>query len=204
MNKVFCIGRGKTGTTSMEAALKSLGYRLGDQHAGERLIGDWSRRDFRRIAELVESAEAFQDVPFALDDTFVVMDQMFPRSKFILTVRESSAEWYGSLTRFHTKIVGKNRLPTADDLREFPYIYPGWMWEAKRLIYDIEETTLYNPAIYRQHYDDHVRRVKAYFRHRPGDLLVLNVAEADAMASLCRFLGRRNPGVGMPHLNRSR
>lgn len=33
------------------------------------------------------------------------------------------------------------------------------------------------------------RRVQDYFQHRPGDLLVLNVADPDAMERLCAFVG---------------
>src|SRR5690349_10358789 len=111
--KIFCIGSGKTGTTSMGAALASLGFKLADQAIGESLIEDWAKRDFRAIIDHCKSADAFQDVPFSLDYTYAALDQAFPGAKFILTVRESSAEWYESLTRFHTKIVGKNRLPNA-------------------------------------------------------------------------------------------
>jgi hypothetical protein len=47
--KVFCIGRNKTGTTTIEAVLHAFGYRLGVQRQGELLLEDWSRRDFGRI-----------------------------------------------------------------------------------------------------------------------------------------------------------
>jgi hypothetical protein len=40
-----------------------------------------------------------------------------------------------------------------------------------------------------RHYIRHNRRVQNYFQHRPGDLLVLNAADADAMERLCGFLG---------------
>ena len=36
--KVFCIGFGRTGTTSLERALRDLGYRLGDQRQGELVL----------------------------------------------------------------------------------------------------------------------------------------------------------------------
>ena len=55
--KIFCIGSGKTGTTSIGAALCSLGFRLGDQAQGELLIEDWARRDFRPIVEYCKTAE---------------------------------------------------------------------------------------------------------------------------------------------------
>src|SRR5207248_6822925 len=115
--KVFCIGQNKTGTTSMAAALAQLGYKVGEQSVAELLIKDWSRRDFRRIVRYCASADAFQDIPFSLDYTYQAVDCAYPGSKFILTVRSSGDEWYASLIRFHTKIIGKNRLPTAADLK---------------------------------------------------------------------------------------
>src|SRR5262245_21810427 len=119
--KVFCIGRNKTGTTSLNEALRSFGFRTGDQIKGKLLLDDWAHRDFQAIIKLCETADAFQDIPFSLDYTFQCVDQAFAGSKFILTIRDSAKEWYESLTRFHTMIVGKNRLPTAEDLKEFGY-----------------------------------------------------------------------------------
>lgn len=85
--KVFCIGRNKTGTTSLKKALSEFGYLIGDQRAAERLIDAYAIRDFGPIMSYCETAEAFQDVPFSWPYTYVVLDQAFPNSKFILTVR---------------------------------------------------------------------------------------------------------------------
>lgn len=87
--KVFCVGRNKTGTTSLRAALTILGYRIGRQRDAEALIEDWGRRDFRRLVAYCHTADAFQDVPFSHDYTFQAVDAAFPGSKFILTVRDS-------------------------------------------------------------------------------------------------------------------
>ena len=83
---MFCIGRNKTGTTSLEAALKKAGLRVGSQPIGESLIYDWSARRFDRIVELCRSAEAFQDDPFSLPYTFEILDFFIPAVK-IYTVR---------------------------------------------------------------------------------------------------------------------
>ncbi len=90
---------------------------------------DWARRDFRKIIKFCKTADAFQDAPFSYDFTFQAVDNAYPGSKFILTERSNSEEWYESLIRFHTKIVGKNRLPTPNDLKNFPYRYKGYIWE---------------------------------------------------------------------------
>ena len=199
--KVFCIGRNKTGTTSLEAVFALLGFRLGNLFAGQRLISAWGRRDFKPITDFCLTASAFQDIPFSLSFTYQALDQAYPSSKFILTVRESPDEWFQSLTRFHTKIVGKGRLPTAADLQEFAN---GWLWRTQQLILGIDAQTLYSPEIYKAHYLAHNGQVVDYFRHRPADLLVINLGDKDAMERLCSFLGFSGGGLKIPHLNRSR
>lgn len=202
--KVFCIGRNKTGTTSLEAALASLGYRMGLQARGEMLSKDWARRDFTRLLQLCRTADAFQDAPFSRAHTYRAVDTGFPGSKFILTVRNSAQEWYESVVSFNTKIVNKGRVPTAEDLKAFDYRYKGYLWEAARGNYGIDETTLYDRDIYTAHYLEHNAQVAEYFRDRPSDLLVLNVSAPDAMRTLCAFLGIAYTGQPMPHMNKSR
>jgi len=201
--KVFCIGQNKTGTTSIEKVLKQLGYKMGNQQKGELLTHEWAVRNFKNIIKLCKTADAFQDVPFSNDFTYQALDISFPKSKFILTVRENKDVWFDSITRFHTKIVGKGRLPTADDLKGFKYRYQGFMWEAAQVKYGINEDTLYDREIYTNQYENHNKRVLDYFKHRQEDLLVLDIAETDAMEKIYDFLGQKYSGEKMPHLNKS-
>lgn len=202
--KIFCIGQNKTGTTTIGAVLKSLGYKLGNQAKAERLLNEWAVRNFKNIVKFCKTADAFQDIPFSYDFTYTVLDYAFPNSKFILTVRNNKDEWYNSLTRFHTKIVGKNRLPTPDDLKEFTYRYKGYIWYAQQVCYGIDETTLYDYKIYTDKYEKYNDRVKEYFKYRPQDLLILNLSEDNAMEKLYTFLGIKYNGEEMPHLNASK
>lgn len=199
--KIFCIGRGKTGTTSMAHALRSLGFKVGSQLEASRLLGDWQMRDFRRLIEYCQSADAFQDIPFNLSYTFQALDAAYPKSKFILTVRDSPEQWYQSVTSFHSKVVGTTNVPpTADDLRKFK---GGWILDSQKLIYGVSEENLYNPQIYKQHYVNHNSTVVDYFRFRPGDLLILNLAISDAMRQLCEYLSIEYRGQKMPHANKT-
>jgi len=207
--KVFCVGRNKTGTTSLATALELLGYRVGHQQEGELLIEDWARRDFRSLIAYCRKSDAFQDIPFSIDFTFQAMDQAFPGSKFILTVRDSDEQWYASMIRFHTmrlrERTGQNRLPSARDLQEDPYIYPGYRWRLRQLVRGtVEGDNLYPKEERIREYNEHNRRIQDYFRHRPNDLLVLNLAEPDAMENLCRFLDKPFTGQKMPRLNESK
>ena len=153
---------------------------------------------------LCRTADAFQDIPFSLDDSYRVLDQAFPGSRFILTVRNSAEEWYDSLLRFSIRVVGKGKVPTAEDIKQLKYREPGWAWRSMCLVYAIDEETLFDRQIYMEHYLSHNRRVMAYFHDRPKDLLVLNVAQDNAMEMLCEFLEVPWPGTHMPHLNRTR
>jgi hypothetical protein len=204
-SKVFCIGQNKTGTTSLEVLLESLGYRMGSQSSGEMLLRDWSMRNFRRILQLARTADAFQDIPFSLRFTFIALDQHFPGAKFILTERESAVAWFESLVRFHTGLIGKGRVPTAADLKACPYRYPGFLWDAQQAKYGVtDDETLYQRERYVDVYKRHNQEVKDYFRGRPEDLLVVNVGESHAVRATYEFLGHPYRGEVMPHENASK
>src|SRR5262249_40440283 len=158
---------------------KGLGFALGDQSAGELLVHDWALRNFDPIIALARSAHVFQDVPFSLPFTFIVLDREFPGAKFILSVRNDANEWYGSVVRFFTNMIGKGRLPTADDLREFPYRYEGWLLEMGKLVFGVSEQEPFEKSKLVRVYLSHNRAVAEYFRHRPQSLLTVNLADAD-------------------------
>ena len=79
--KVFCIGLGKTGTTSLKEALRILGYRL------IRLPLDWQG--------ITDFDAALPGVSAAM---YPELDAAYPGSKFILTVRDVDG-WLKSIER---------------------------------------------------------------------------------------------------------
>ena len=203
--KVFCVGAGKTGTTSLAALFEKLGYAVGDQVKGELLLHEWAVRNFRPIISLAQTAQFFQDMPFSCSYTYQALDMAFPGSKFILSIRSSPEEWYSSLVRFHAMLVGKGRVPTADDLREFPYRYKGWILEAIRLVYGIDETEPYERNRLIAWYNSHNEAIRRYFENRPGSLLVVDISQRNAVDEILGFLGISYQGIlEMPHLNVSR
>ena len=201
--KIFCIGMGKTGTTSLEAFFRSLGYRAGAQHAGELLIDAWVVRNFSPIIALATSADFFQDIPFSCPYTFQALDIAFPGAKFILSVRDDPDQWYHSLVRFHTKILGKDRVPTASDLHEYPYRYKGWIYDAMKFIFDIPDSEPYERDNLIRHYVNHNDSVITYFKHRTNDLLVINLSRPNVSEQIVKFVGKIYNGQKVPHLNRS-
>ncbi|MDB6156009.1 MAG: hypothetical protein JWL90_4462 [Chthoniobacteraceae bacterium] len=201
--KIFCIGRNKTGTTSLKKALEDLGYHVGNQHVAEKLFRHYKDRDFRPLIEYCASAEAFQDIPFSLPYTFIALDQAFPGSKFILTVRDED-EWFDSLVRFQIKMHGKDgAVGTLEELRNDPYCYKGFAYETKKYAYGLPDDDLYNRDIWIAHYRRHNAMVADYFRFRPGDLLTIDVGQSSSYKELCRFLGRPPRYEEFPWENRN-
>ena len=111
--KIFCIGANKTGTTSLKQAMKDLDFVVGSQARAEELLPEWAERKFQKIIKYCYTAQFFQDIPFSLPYTYVALDQSFSRSKFILTVRDNSNQWYNSITKAHANLWGKDgEVPT--------------------------------------------------------------------------------------------
>jgi hypothetical protein len=200
--KVFCIGRNKTGTTSLGKALRDLGYIVGNQATAELLIHEYARRDFRPIIEYSRTAEAFQDIPFSLPYTYQILDHTFPGSKFILSVRKNEDEWYQSLIRFHARRYDIEGKPQKKNLLNDTYRYKGFLWKANRIIYNTPEDDPYNETLLKEHYIRHNEAVIRYFKFR-DDLLVVSLGEQGSYQRFCDFLEQEPVYEDFPWLNRS-
>lgn len=201
--KVFCIGANKTGTTSLASVFAGLGYRLAPQIPAERMIGDWAKRDFRRIIRFCRPYQAFQDMPFSLDFTYQALDASFPGSKFILTVRNSAEEWLDSYRRFTRGLLQGRDETSRENLGSIPYNYQGFFLESLDLIYG-KETPPFDRDTYIKSYHQYIEQVELYFRHQPEKLLICNLADRETGRKLARFLKLETESVIVPHLNASR
>lgn len=176
MRKVFCIGFHKTGTTTMKQALRILGYRV----TGPNGVDDpeIAQKLPALAAELSQRYDAFQDNPWPL--VYREMDALHPGSKFILTERDEE-KWYAS-NRNH---------------------FRGSTTPMRRLIYgEAAGSPKDNEALYKARMRRHNEEVRAYFRDRPDDLLVLDVTRDGRWEPLCAFLGHPVPAEPFPHGNR--
>ncbi|MGY0392966.1 sulfotransferase [Bizionia sp. KMM 8389] len=187
--KIFCIGQNKTGTTSLETFFKDHGYSVGNQRKAELLIDAYINRDWKPILNYCKTAQVFQDIPFSNDYLYVLLDHYFPHAKFILTERSTSEEWYNSITKFHSKLFGKNgRVPTKEDLQNGTYIYKGFIWKTFYEKYGETVGDIYNKEKLIGIYETRNKGVKDYFKNK-NNLLILNVSEADSVTKLSDFIG---------------
>ena len=177
--KVFCIGFQKTGTTSLYAALTDLGYHTASVIGRDLTADELHDQGAKLCLEAAETFDAVQDMPWPL--FFRELDEKFPGSKFILTVRDADG-WFSSIEKHFGN--------EPDEMQAFIY---G------------KETPF--PEGHKNHYLDvihaHNEAVKTYFAGRQSDLLVMDLAKGDAWGSLCDFLGCPVPNTPFPVRNKA-
>ncbi len=201
--KIFCIGLNKTGTTSLRAFMELHGFKTGDQAAGERLIRAYGQKNYEPLYAYCETAQFFQDLPFSIPGIARVLLKQYPDARFILTLRSSADVWYKSLVDFHTGIFGdKKRIPTKADLIRAGYRYPGFAWEANRLLYPSPENDPYREDVLKGVYENHIQATRKLFSDH-GNFLEINIENDDSVSKLASFL-HINPQVDrMPWKNKT-
>lgn len=171
--KVFGIGFQKTGTSSLAASLYILGYDVCGYFGNDD--PNIAETALVTAFEMADHYDAAQDMPWPV--LYRELDQRYPGSRFILTVRDTES-WIRSVVK-HFKA-------THID---------SHVW-----IYGVPAAAGYEAA-YIERYERHNREVQAYFADRPGDLLVLDLSDGDPWSSICRFLGHDVPDVPFPRQN---
>ena len=175
--KVFCIGFHKTGTTTLEVALKKLGYKVTGSFGTKD--PDIAGKVHEMAYAMVERFDAFEDNPWPV--LYKELDARFPGSKFILTRRPAEA-WIRSQV--------KDFATTETPMRRWIYGEGAGCPEG-------------NEGIYIERYERHNREVLEHFRDRPQDFLVMDIPGDAAWERLCKFLGRAVPNEPFPHANKA-
>jgi hypothetical protein len=178
--KIFGVGLNKTGTRSLAAGLRQLGFRT--LHKGDRATSHLVHRAHAEGRPLLsgvgEQFDAYLDVA-ALVQMFRVLDHQYPSSKFILTTREEEG-WLAS----------REKHVLANQVRRQDGRYDGQWLTVDRDAWHLERMA---------HHAD----VRAYFAARPDQLLVMDVIGGDGWSVLCPFLGVRPPLSPFPWENRA-
>jgi len=214
-NKLFCVGWNKTGTTTLEAVLRAYGYQMPNQQEQEtRLTLPVLRCDYTELRRFVDRYDAFQDRPFSQDETYAVVDALFPDSRFILSERDPDA-WFDSMQRAHRKVFGLDTLQgltEQDVLTRFNYLFPGYLHAiTKRLLTQFDGDRpvvrwdlLYDKDFYVAAYLARNQRIKRHFQDCPHRLLVIDVTQEPTTRRVCEFLQiPAELAFAMPRLNAS-
>jgi hypothetical protein len=175
--KIFGIGFHRTGTTTLNECLKSLGF----SHKGYDLdlLRHVDRGNLTPVRRVADQHECFDDWPWPL--IFRRLDAWHPEAKFILTIREDPETWLSSVKR-HAKVTG----PT----------------ESRQIIYG-QPRVEGHEDIYLDRYTKHNQAVRQYFADCPDDLLEICWETGSGWQELCDFLNMEVPDRPLPHANES-
>ena len=176
--KVFGIGFHKTGTTSLNSSLSHLGYHL----TGPNGVSDpnIANNVYKMCYELAEQYDAFVDNPWPI--IFKDMDEKYPDSKFILTLRPVD-EWYEGIIKHFQE--------AKTPMRE--WIYGTGLG-----------SPVGNKQVYIDRYLKHYDEVREHFAGRDDALLEFNLVGGDGWQKLCTFLDKDEVSNDFPHLNKGR
>ena len=181
--RIWGIGMHKTATTSLHTALKKLGIKSAHWQTAH-----WAKAVYREMnnggrSPTLERFYAACDLPITL--LFRQLDVAYPGSKFILTFREET-NWLTS--------VRKHWSPKHNQFRE--------QWDSDAFSHRIHEVLYgrrdFDASTMLARYVRHNAEVRAYFKDRPGDLLVMNMDEGHGWQELCDFVGAPIPDEPYP------
>ena len=159
--KVFGIGLSRTGSTSLNRALELLGYR-------SHFV-----KSYDEFESSISDYDAYTHTP--LVPVWRELDQRFPGSKFILTVRDRES-WVRSCAALYDAQAGVTE--------------PDHMLANRRRVYGTEN---FDPEYFSRFYERHLSEVTQHFNDREGSLLLLDVSGARDGRSSARFSDGRNP-----------
>lgn len=200
--KVFGIGFSKTGTTTLEEALKVLGYRMYWGHFKHNtphyLHALYVNGDYDEILKVSQYFDAFADAPWGGSQLYKELATTYPNAYYVLTYRDPET-WYDSFERMITKF-DKN-LETAMETFHQKGRY-GAVYFFKH-VFNIDQLAGNRQKII-DHYKRHNEEVACFFENSNYKFKQINFTEGEEWQSLCDFLGEEIPDQPFPHKNKGK
>lgn len=178
--RIFGIGLNKTATSSFHEAMTILGFdslHFGDGVDSDEPIKKALQDEVPLLSYFDSRYDAFSDMG-GLSRRFALLDEQYPGSRFILTVRPVD-DWLAS----RRKHVERNRARHAAG-------------EYRGSFLEVEEDA------WRQDWEHHTAGVRAYFAGR-DDFLEIDLTAGRGWRPLCDLLGVDEPDAPFPWANRN-
>jgi hypothetical protein len=211
--RVVGAGFGRTGTTSLKAALEELGfgpgYSLNEVFANPEHVEVWEAARHRNAGEKVDWERFLAGYAVAVDwpacSFYEELMQAFPGAYVILTVRDP-APWYESTrsTIYGLRRLRSGPLPVRAAFALAGLFVPGVTGTVRLADHLVWEDT------FEGRFEDRTYAMEVFERHNeavrrrvpPERLLVFDAREG--WAPLCDFLGVEVPDKPFPRLNEAR
>jgi Sulfotransferase domain/N-terminal domain of galactosyltransferase len=186
--RIFGIGMHKTGTTSLNKALKILGYDSAHWKTARWAKRIWEEMTAGGRSRTLEGSYALSDLPIPL--LYKELDAAYPGSKFLFTYRDLS-KWLESVRRHWDPDINPFRRQWNHD----PFTH-----KVHRLTYGERG---FVPEVMTRRYLDHSSQVYDYFRGRDfdwggKDFLLMHMDQDAGWYKLCAFLDLPIPDVPYP------
>lgn len=201
--KIFCIGYNKTGTTSLYRFFYEEGFKVASQHEFEANINYYLNNEYDKIINLIKEKfndyDFFQDVPFSFPNFYKTLYKEFPGSKFILSIRNSSEDWYNSLIRFHSTVLKDEfKLYKLSDMEKIN----KWIYDIMIGVHNGLPEDPYHKVNLINSYETHNIDVNKFFKDK-DNFIEINLANKDDFKRLESFLGIQFKSSKFPHVNRT-
>lgn len=183
--KIFGIGLGRTGTTTLTEALGVLGF-------------DCAHWQNPLTFQIIDSIDIYMfgasaDAPVA--QRFEQLYYLYPNARFIWTPRPVEA-WVASLRHRQLRSTGARNLEELADVlgrEQAPYM-------AARA--EADWACYMHPDGLEAAYHRFEQRVRRFFSDKPtGKLMEFRITEGEGWPQLCAFLGREPPDLPFPREN---
>lgn len=188
MNKIFCIGFNKTGTTSLVEFLKSMKYKIFPENIvfkeGSSYFEDFKNGNYSKLYNLIENYDVFKDRPWNQNDFYKNLSELYPTAKFILTTRDVD-DWWESYQRWDKKI----------KLREM------WYYKLVSQTCYMVDSFLDYPNESKEIYIKRNNEILEYFKNNER-FLELPLKSNDKLEMLSNFLDNKKIKK-YPHLNKT-
>lgn len=181
--RIFGIGMHKTATSSLNAALKLLGFDSAHWENAHWAKAIWNEMTSDGRSLTLEKHYALCDLPIPL--LYKELDKGYKSSKFILTIRDENG-WIKSVENHWS--YDHNKFRSAWDTDPVTH-------KMHRALYGQKG---FNKELFLERYRNHNAEVLEYFKDRPNDLLVF---DKQSWEPLCKFLSRPIPDVPYPRMN---
>jgi hypothetical protein len=187
INKIWGVGLGKTGTSTLEVVLQRMGFRTLD-------LDEWETSKFiidnvARGIYTFKTMENYDALTNACRYYYQCVDRHYPNSKFILTLREKES-WLDSWEKHF-----------------------NWWYKQK----DVDESVIlsvhnhfamfgcyfFSRERFGDVYDMHHKNVRDYFAGRYNDCIEVDWTQEKDLSRLCNFLGREVSDLSIPWVNKA-
>lgn len=215
-DKIICVGLNKTGTSSLARSLKNIGLTTwADGNPIHRLNFSnysFSNKSIGTAIDLIEktNVDLFQDIPFSCPMISDRIINIFPQSKYILTVRKDVSTWVKSVKNFwYEYFIGEEFKANAITWAEHYNLDKGHVPELSYLLnlFETWELDKYDGTIdekLAQVYINHNNSVRSVLKSNNCDWIEIDVSKKGELKRLTDWLKIDNEEEDFVWINKTK